>query len=254
MWDWPKYRFAGIGPVDTASFYTIECDVYACYTADGMEPCRAIAEQCDDNYGDNFGLWYPGDPTKAALTNPRFAYPVATYYEGTSVESWPGFDVSLAIDGNLGLDGTDHAAHSEYEAPYASLFVDFRVVYIADSKFRSKILIFHRRRPVERFFYMKTNLFHLVEGPSAVNFVKIWPRLNGSNGFTRYEGMELYADQVFCPSNKIYTPSYVQNTLIPNQEPLIFTCPFGTSASTIQLTRGTNSGWVELAEIEVFST
>jgi len=56
-WD-ISYKLFTFGE-DVASTYTIECDVHACYTADGMETCRAIAEQCDDNYSDNVGLWSP---------------------------------------------------------------------------------------------------------------------------------------------------------------------------------------------------
>jgi len=56
-WDM-SYKLFTFGE-DTASNYNIECDVFACYTADGMEPCRAVAEQCDDNYSDNENLWSP---------------------------------------------------------------------------------------------------------------------------------------------------------------------------------------------------
>ena len=56
-WD-ISYKLFTFGQ-DVASNYNIECDVFACYTADGMEPCRAVAEQCDDNYSDNVELWSP---------------------------------------------------------------------------------------------------------------------------------------------------------------------------------------------------
>ena len=161
----------------------------------------------------NFGYLKP-----VLLSNPRFAIPDEDQPngEGRSVGSYPGYDVSLAIDGNRGRDGTDHAAHPEESAPTASFYVD------------------------------------LVEA-SSVALVKVWPRMVDLHLADRYyEGMRLYAGSNLCPSKEIYSLTYIISTLIPNQDPMIFVCPQGTFASTIQLTRG-NSYYLQLAEIEVFT-
>ena len=45
----------------------------------------------------------------------------------------------------------------------------------------------------------------------------------------------------------------IDNVLETNIQPMYFTCPEGTSASTIRLTPGTvENGYAQLAEIEVF--
>ena len=162
----------------------------------------------------NFGFQ---DSDPVLLSKPRFAIPDEDQPngEGSLVRSWPGYDVAFAIDGNKGHDGTDNAAHPERNASNASFFVD------------------------------------LVKA-SSVAYVKVWPRildLEYEKGY--YEGMRLYAGSTLCASKEIYSKAYVINTLIPNQEPLLFICPQGTLAAMIQLTRGYN-GNVQLAEIEVF--
>ena len=155
--------------------------------------------------------------TQITLRNARFAnYDVSQPNGvGSIVNPWPGMDASLAIDGDLGKTGGDHTAHPKGGANSANFFVDF------DS--------------------------------SNVAYVHIWPRmLNGyHDGY--YEAMKLYAGSVECPADQQYTQSYVENTIKPNAEPMIFTCPSGTTASIIRLTRGTvTSGFVMLAEMEVF--
>merc|ERR1711912_63117 len=81
---------------------------------------------------------------------------------------------------------------------------------------------------------------------STVEFVYIWPRVSGgANLFHNslyYEGMNLRAGSILCPNNQVYTQEYVMNTLVPNKEPMIFTCPQGTY----------ENGYVHLAEMEVF--
>ena len=47
-----------------------------------------------------------------------------------------------------------------------------------------------------------------------------------------------HADFVLCPSDEVYDQKKVANILIPNRQPMIYTCPTNTSASIIQLTRG----------------
>ena len=72
--------------------------------------------------------------------------------------------------------------------------------------------------------------------PSIVEYVYIWPRFGeweGPNyiapGDQYYLGMKLYVGSVECPPNKLYNTTYVRNILIPSLQPMIFTCPSGTS-------------------------
>ena len=149
------------------------------------------------------------------LRNARFAYYDASQPngEGHPDNSRPGYDASKAIDGDLGRTGGDHAAHSGANA--ANFFADFDLTVVA--------------------------------------YVHLWPRkLRGIHDHY-YEGMRLYAGSVLCPPDQQYTKDYVQNTMKPNAQPMIFTCPPQTTASIIRLTPGTiNGGYVHLAEIEVF--
>jgi len=57
IWD-ISYKLFTFGE-NVASSYRLDCDVLACYTADGMEPCRVVAEQCDDEYNENIDIWSP---------------------------------------------------------------------------------------------------------------------------------------------------------------------------------------------------
>ena len=151
---------------------------------------------------------FPSKPV--TLTNPRYALPDASAPngEGTIVGSWPGYDVSKAIDGNIGSikyqGWSDHAAHPEEGAFSASFFVD------------------------------------LTES-TIVDFVKIWPRPYTSGHYNYYEGREVYAGSILCPGDAVYSGQYLEDTLIPRREPMIYHCPPGTLASTIQYTKGTHA-------------
>ena len=76
----------------------------------------------------------------AVLTNPRFAYPDTSQPngQGSTVGSWPGFDASKAIDGDLDQNGADQVAIAKVHT--ASFFVD------------------------------------LIE-QSIINYVEVWPRM-----------------------------------------------------------------------------
>ena len=87
---------------------------------------------------------------------------------------------------------------------------------------------------------------------SIVDYVVVWPRFNDVNGYGYYESMEVYADSVLCPSEQIYNPDKIANVLKPKNQAMVFTCPKGTSASTIQLKNG-DDVYVHLSEIEVFT-
>ena len=56
-WD-ISYKLFTFGE-NVASSYSLQCDVISCYTTDGMEPCRLVAETCDRDYTDNFNIWSP---------------------------------------------------------------------------------------------------------------------------------------------------------------------------------------------------
>ena len=151
---------------------------------------------------------------KLDLTNPRWA---------TADDSQPNGE-GAAVEPMLGFDhisaaidgvyDSDGAIHGTAPSAHATFFVD-----LVESK--------------------------------TVSTVKVWPILAGS-GYS-YAGMEVYADSVLCNSEAVYTIDYVDTTIIPNQEPMIFLCPSGTFASTIKVTPGTaNDGWLHLAEIEAF--
>ena len=178
------------------------------------EIIHSVISEITNTQNNNFGHL---NSKLVSLSNPRFAIPDESQPNGQGilVGSYPGHDVSLAIDGNKGRDGTDHAAHPQSDAPTASFFVD-------------------------------------LVGPSSVAYVKVWPRvldLGWADGY--YEGMRVYAGSNLCTSKEVYSLTYLISTLIPNQDPMIFVCPQGTLASTIQLTKG-NNYYVQLAEIEVF--
>ena len=63
IWD-ISYKLFTFGE-NVASSYILDCDVLACYTADGMEPCRVVAEQCDNDYNDNVDIWSPSQQSSA---------------------------------------------------------------------------------------------------------------------------------------------------------------------------------------------
>ena len=149
------------------------------------------------------------------LSNPRFAIPDSSQPngEGMSAPNWPGYPPEYALDGNLDRDGLDQVAHAASGYETASFFVDLTQTI-------------------------------------PVDFVKVWPRVLYSFGY--YEGMMLFVDSIACPAVEEYPLNYVQTWLVPNQKPVIFACPSGTTgSSTIQLTSGTN-GYAQLAEIEIF--
>jgi len=118
-WD-ISYRLFTFGE-DSASAYSIECDVFACYTADGMEACRAVAEQCDDNYSDNEDLWSPssgGLPAEATANGEQWT----EIYNGKFIHiSSPGltFDEGNAYCQNLGAKMAIPESTEENEAVYA---------------------------------------------------------------------------------------------------------------------------------------
>ena len=150
---------------------------------------------------------------KAILTNPRWATADDSQPNGEGAPVGPW----VGFDNSNAIDGVydfDGADHGAHPAGRATFFVD------------------------------------LIES-SLIHTVKVWPRLAGGGKF--YEGMEVYAGSVLCNSKEPYTTDYVDTTIIPNQEPMIFLCPSGTSASTLKVTPGTvNDGWLHLAEIEAF--
>ena len=83
--------------------------------------------------------------------------------------------------------------------------------------------------------------------PSIVEYVYIWPRFGDWFGpsYTAYNdqyylGMKLYVGSVECPPNKLYNATYVRNIIIPSLQPMIFTCPPGTSNSQcVRILEGT---------------
>lgn len=159
------------------------------------------------------------------LTNARFASS-----DGTVIESHPLYPVNLAIDGNRGLDGSDHAAHP----------------------------VIPEGRTVANFYV------DLVEEP-VVLYVYIWPRVQERDGGYDltigdyyYLGMKVYIGSVECPPDTVYNATYVRNTIIREFEPLVFTCPPGTKANNIVVLRDEETpgayreGYVQLAEIEAY--
>merc|ERR1712004_500706 len=100
------------------------------------------------------------------------------------------------------------------------------------------------------------NFFVDLTQPSVVSTIKIWPRLNG--GGKNYDGITVYAGSYLCESKEVYSTAFVESTIIPNQEPLIFNCPFDRNSSSFVSTVSIRQGsyqdeLVHLAEIEVFT-
>ena len=83
--------------------------------------------------------------------------------------------------------------------------------------------------------------------PTVVNYVTIFPRARHQY----YENMEVYADSVLCTANQSQARTNVVNNIIRYEQAMVFTCPSGTSASTIRVTPDTNR-YVQCSEIEVF--
>ena len=170
------------------------------------------------------GYKFVFEPIKqqAELTNARFASYDASrpHGEGNSVQCPPGQEASKGIDGDLGLGNDyDHTVHPLY--PTAQFFVD------------------------------------LVQ-PAVLDYVTLWVRtyhVTNSVNWDGYYGIQLYAGSTSCTPIHAYTKAYIESNLAPNEDPMIFSCPPGTFASTLRLTPGSAAGhYLQFAEIEAFNT
>ena len=89
VWD-ISYKLFTFGE-NEASTYKLECDVVACYSTDGTETCREVAEQCDNDYSENVEFWSPSSPDSTGINWSTATRIFSTGYTYTSRNS-PAFD------------------------------------------------------------------------------------------------------------------------------------------------------------------